>query len=99
MEQAVWVLSSNDYEQSPYKSFEILAVATSRDGIDRYLQRHWCDDEHEVRTTEDGYLEERSMTDDGWNAWDVPSPFASTILLALAEVALEDEIARGEVAI
>ncbi len=96
MQQTVWVLSCNDQEQPPYKSFDILAVARSRDGIDRYLQRHWCDDEHEVRTTEEGYLEERSMTNDGWEAWDFPSAFDSPFVLALTEVPLEDEIESGD---
>lgn len=96
MEQTVWVLSCNDQEQPPYKSFDILAVATSRDGIDRYLQRHWCDDEHEMRTTAEGYLEERSMTNDGWEAWEFPSEFDSPFVLALTEIPLEDETASKE---
>jgi hypothetical protein len=96
MEQTVWVLSCNDQEQPPYKSFDILAVARSKDGIDRYLQLHWSDDEHEMRTTEEGSLEERSMTDDGWEAWEIPSVFDSPFVLALAEVPLEDETASEE---
>ena len=84
MSEAVWVLTCNNQEQPPYKSFDVLAVARSREGIDAYLRRHWCDEECEMSTNEDGHIVERQMFADGWGDWDYPSPMDSPFVLSVA---------------
>ena len=91
MSEAVWVLTCNDQEQPPYKSFDVLAVARSREGIDAYLRRHWCDEECEMRTNEDGHIVERIMFADGWGEWGYRSPMDSPFVLSVAEYKLEQE--------